>query len=203
MPNVDLSLSDSKSGQSRLYLILLFLRLSACRWRRQGGRDQPHRGDRLSIGNLSKRNSVRALDYHLPCCGVLVGMTVFLVLSVGCEQSDHWDRMPVTGQVTLDGKPWSGSMTLRPVRPVRGPTTSVQVLDGSFRFSTSDGPVAGRHQAILMPKSEFGRPDASQVETLVDVPTTAPFELQIDFESPPMDNDDAEQASAAPDESSK
>ncbi len=110
---------------------------------------------------------------------------LLLCLSAGCEKADRWERMPVGGRATLDGKPWSGSLALRPVRPVIGPTTSIEVNEGTFQFSRSDGPVAGQHQAILMPKSEFGRQDEAFLETLVEVPAAAPLMLQLDFVSPP------------------
>ena len=85
-----------------------------------------------------------------------------------------------------------GSICLRPQRPVRGPTVTAKVRDGSYRFGRSDGPVVGEHIAIFMPTSEFGSRSDVQINCVATVPAEKPFELNIDFQTP------AEDAPASP-----
>ncbi len=110
-------------------------------------------------------------------------MLCLLVFS-GCGEASKWDRVPLAGTVTLDGATVGGSISLRPQRPVRGPTVSAKIQDGNYRFGKSDGPVVGEHTAIFMPTSEFGSRSDVQINCVVTVPSEKPFELNIDFETP-------------------
>lgn len=70
---------------------------------------------------------------------------VLVSLSVaGCGQESRWQRLPVSGTVTLDGEPLAGgTITFVPLKGAAGPKARTSVVDGSFEFDADRGPVAG------------------------------------------------------------
>lgn len=73
----------------------------------------------------------------------------------GCGESGP-PRQPVSGTVTLDGKPLaSGSITFAPVEGVTAATAEVR--DGAYRIGRSEGPVPGRYQVEIVAVQPTGK----------------------------------------------
>ena len=108
-------------------------------------------------------------------------LAILTLAIVGCAEKSKWDRVAVSGTVTLDGKPFDGGVCFRPERGVSGPTVSAQVTDGEFRFRKTDGPVVGSHKAILMPKTG-GQRDDSFIAKKLTVEQESPS-LSLEFTS--------------------
>ncbi len=102
-----------------------------------------------------------------------------LVLSVcGCSGSDGPTRYPVSGFVTLDDKPLKNGVirlipqvTIMPSSgsnqaPV-GPGAMAEILNGEFRFTKENGPVAGNHRVEIdsRPHLEFDIDDERSFAT--------------------------------------
>ncbi|MEM7315514.1 MAG: hypothetical protein AAF497_20420 [Planctomycetota bacterium] len=136
------------------------------------------------------------IHHCLPIC-----LLAFLL--VGCEPESKWDRIPLTGTATLDGKPFTGGIVLKPARGVHGPSATTNVGEGEFRFRRSEGPVAGKHMAILLPKSKFGDRNDFQLEVEVDVPTAEPFEVKLALTTPKEGSPDRPRIPPAEEEAAK
>ncbi|MDX2039104.1 MAG: hypothetical protein SFX72_20835 [Isosphaeraceae bacterium] len=96
---------------------------------------------------------------------LLIGTPVLLG-SLACgEDPDALDRRPVTGRVSLDGRPLEfGHLLLEP--GVDGPGTAVgaAVESGSFAIPRAQGPVPGRYRVRIYASSgemQAGPPGSS------------------------------------------
>ncbi len=71
-----------------------------------------------------------------------------LMLS-GCGISDDGTRVPATGTVLLDGRPLEyGNISFSPRQSQAAPATT-RIVDGQFRFTEENGPVAGLHDVLI------------------------------------------------------
>jgi hypothetical protein len=98
---------------------------------------------------------------------VFLGAALLAAIAGGCGRSDGWQRMPVTGRVTLDGQPLeTGRLTLFPIDGTKGPAAGTEIKGGVFTLSTADGPVAGKHRVEIRSVQKTGRqvPSPSAVE---------------------------------------
>lgn len=93
---------------------------------------------------------------------------VKLLFLCGCFNSDGPTRYPVSGFVTLDNKPLkNGVIRLIPqvaIKPSNGSTQApvgsgamAEIVNGEFRFTKENGPVAGNHRVEIdsRPHLEF------------------------------------------------
>ena len=86
-----------------------------------------------------------------------------LVLSlVGCTPSDRLPTAPVSGRVTLDGRPLEmGSVTFVPQDGSGRPATGSIQSDGSYRLGTyddDDGALLGLHKISVVCREPRGLP---------------------------------------------
>lgn len=81
-----------------------------------------------------------------PRCAALLGL---VVLAVGCNRppEEPFVRVPVAGQLTVDGLPLdAGQVRFIPLGETPGPKVTLEVRDGSFASPPRGGPAAGRHR---------------------------------------------------------
>ncbi len=58
---------------------------------------------------------------------------------MGCGQSGP-NRAPITGQITVGGKPLAaGRILFTPIAPNQGPATSARITDGNYQLVESRG----------------------------------------------------------------
>ncbi len=104
-------------------------------------------------------NSVRR-DF----CGFLFAAGIGLCALAGCGGSDRPDTYPVTGTLTLNGKPVEGaeiSFYGEGAARVAGGRTNADGKYSLTTFETNDGAVAGDHVVTIVkrkPKGEFSGP---------------------------------------------
>lgn len=90
------------------------------------------------------------------CCkNILLLQSLIVCLVLGCKKSNELETAPVSGKVSLDGKPLKkGSVTFMPSRG-RTATGEVQA-DGTFvlqTYDTADGAVIGIHQVGVVERT--------------------------------------------------
>ena len=74
----------------------------------------------------------------------------------GCGGADPNGRLPVTGTVTLDGKPLpDGSLTLVPTGD--GPAVGATIDRGSFTIARGEGPPPGAYRVEILSIRATGR----------------------------------------------
>lgn len=120
---------------------------------------------------------------------------VGLVAMLGCGPQSSFERVPLEGTATLDGQPFSGSISLRPQPGTTGPVASAPVVDGTFAFDERTGPVSGPHVAFLMPKKTSRHQES--VYTGVDVPRREPYRIEVVITSAEAGSAQAASAPAA------
>lgn len=73
-----------------------------------------------------------------------------LLTAFGCGRSNELERVPVVGEVTLDGLPLiAGQIRLVPKAPKAGPGVMAEIAGGQFVFTSTTGPVAGEHRVEI------------------------------------------------------
>ena len=124
---------------------------------------------------------------------LFVGLTIQLT---GCAQDANGDRLPVSGSVTVAGKPLDVNSTIffEPVDGNAGVGSSGSVVNGDFTIPAEGGPTPGQTYKVRVvtapgiPK-DGTPPDkiklSKRYEKTVEIPSkdggTAP-ELTIDFD---------------------
>jgi hypothetical protein len=92
----------------------------------------------------------------LICFAALSALAVAMVCTSGCG-GDGLSRGAVSGRVTIGGQPLSGGRVLfLPVAPNQGPTVSAAIVDGEYRLSAHQGPVAGRNRVEVEADRDVG-----------------------------------------------
>ncbi len=72
------------------------------------------------------------------------------VAGCGSAPESTFDRVAVSGTVTLDGQPLENAVIrFVPFPEVSGPKASVAVTSGRFEIPAAAGPVAGRHRVEI------------------------------------------------------
>ena len=136
---------------------------------------------------------------------VFCGCVLLITTLWGCGENDPWPRVPIGGNVTVGGsQTFDGSITFLPAEGTSGPSATATVTGGSYQFQPSNGPVAGPHRVIIMPKEGPAQPPTPQaagskdsaggptvasqpaatfrrMETTVTVPQEADQPLDIQF----------------------
>ena len=86
----------------------------------------------------------------------------FVLVLVGCTPSDRLPTAPVSGRVTLDGRPLEmGSVTFVPQDGSGRPATGSIQSDGSYRLGTyddDDGALLGLHKISVVCREPRGLP---------------------------------------------
>jgi hypothetical protein len=80
-------------------------------------------------------------------CSILAGLAPLLV---GCGKKNGMERLPVHGTVTFpNGEKPTCSITFRPAKAPPGaaprPSATTNVVEGSYKFDRSFGPMAGSY----------------------------------------------------------
>jgi hypothetical protein len=113
---------------------------------------------------------------------LLVASSIAMLLSfnLGCSDPESaWDRIPLTGNVTVNNRPYSGGISFVPVSG--GPAAGTDCTAGTYRFSRRDGPVVGAYAVMLMPTA--GSPlDGESLELTIDIPQQPPYEVDLKFQ---------------------
>ena len=151
----------------------------------------------MSVSVDTRFGLVRRI-YDVRNWSVLLGAAIVL-LAVGCGKVDHGDRLPLSGTVTVQGKPLAGKATIffDPVidRDVFNPAvdpsiigSAGEVTDGQYTIPVESGPTPGvTCQATIItasgnddgdPNKATGRYQKTLVIPERDASTT---QLDIDF----------------------
>lgn len=78
----------------------------------------------------------------------------FSILVTGCFDNGP-RRQPVTGLVTMDGKPLQeGSILFTPLGD--GSTAGCSITDGKYELTTENGPIAGRYSVAIKAWKQSG-----------------------------------------------
>lgn len=93
-------------------------------------------------------------------------------LLVCCGKTPEAARIPVTGRVTLDGKPLAnGSVQFLPRGSIRADATAL-VVNGEFQLDEHHGPPAGDYDVCVIPAA----PEFEEVEAAMRNGAPAPLQ---------------------------
>lgn len=99
------------------------------------------------VGDFYRRY-FRAYRYGWLAASLLV-LAVCLVAGFG-RSSGRPGRIPVFGQVLLDGQPVArGSINFYPAEGHAGPAANTGIINGRYQFSREDGPFVGPHHVFV------------------------------------------------------
>lgn len=105
---------------------------------------------------------------------VLAVTALLLPAGIGCGGTRVENRVAVSGTVIREGSPVSGSITFLPKEETRGPAASTSIINGTFRFSVTDGPSPGSHRVVVTALGEKNYNGKKQA------PLTWSFEAEIE-----------------------
>lgn len=126
-----------------------------------------------------------------------VGLLGLAATVAGCGSEESGPpRLPVSGKVTLDGKPLeAGAITFIPAAD--GPATAATIAEGAFQVARAEGPSPGPYKVEIISVQSTGRqipspddPSAQIEESLNIIPTHYNARTQLQVEVKP----DAENA---------
>jgi hypothetical protein len=81
-----------------------------------------------------------------------------LLASAGCgESGDGYARQPVTGTVTLGGRPLASGMITFSPQATPEPVATALIRDGAYSLSRAEGPVAGPHRISIWAREATGK----------------------------------------------
>ncbi|MBA2113788.1 hypothetical protein [Bremerella alba] len=110
---------------------------------------------------------------------VLSSLACVLLAGFGCTSQTDLNRIPVSGMITIDGKPLdSGTIQFFPHGDTKGPMAGGRIENGVYAITSQDGPSKGEHLIRIAGKRKSGRtikvppdeyaPEGSVVEEMVD-----------------------------------
>ena len=105
---------------------------------------------------------------------VIVGLALSALL-VGCQRGDG--RLPVTGTVTIDGKPaTNGSIRFQPIEANAAKSSGGAIRQGAFEIEAAKGLPPGKYAITVQSYRETGRiiHDAQAG----DLPESKPVDLE-------------------------
>jgi hypothetical protein len=98
---------------------------------------------------------------------LLLGLTALLL--AGCEGANPQGRVPISGEVTLDGDPISEAIIIFSPTSAQGPAENVKavavVKEGAFALTQRDGPCPGNYDVLIQdqpPEFEAFAADVAQ-----------------------------------------
>jgi hypothetical protein len=82
------------------------------------------------------------------------GVGLIVVLFAGCSQTPETEHVPISGQVTLGGKPLPDAIIrFVPIQDEPNLRDSVTMISGGrFAFDSTNGPAPGDHHVVITPK---------------------------------------------------
>src|SRR2546428_630320 len=112
---------------------------------------------------------------------------VFLVcvcFVLGCKPSDGVKKLPVSGNVTVDGQAvTSGQVTLHPQSTEKGAGSAVSgPIDSSGKYTIGGGAPAGKYKATVTPSmmpSPDGKPPTSPYNAKFGDSKKTPLEIEV------------------------
>ncbi|MCM2369007.1 carboxypeptidase-like regulatory domain-containing protein [Aporhodopirellula aestuarii] len=84
------------------------------------------------------------------CC--FTALTVSSFMLIGCDPDPTVERLPVTGEVTLDDRPLS-SATIRFISDQRSGDAATVITAGKFQFDQENGLAPGAYDVVVTPNS--------------------------------------------------
>src|SRR5215213_5994888 len=73
-----------------------------------------------------------------------------LLALMGCSSGDGFARVPVKGQVKIDGQPLvEGVIRFIPDKALAAQTVQAVVKNGEYQLDRTTGPVAGKHRVEI------------------------------------------------------
>ena len=132
-------------------------------------------------------------DVH---CWSMALCAATVLLAVGCGKTDHGDRLPISGTVSVVGQPLDVKATIYfdPIQGETGVGSSGEVSEGRFAIPAETGPTPGLTYKVTLITSPGipaeGTPNdqikqSERYEQQVEVPArdAEDAELAIDFET--------------------
>jgi hypothetical protein len=96
---------------------------------------------------------------------------ILLPLTVGCGEEPRSPQFPVSGKVTVDGKPLEqGLISFLP--SVSGPAASAPIEAGAFALDRTDGPGQGPYKVEIVSVQSTGRQVVSPDDPSVTIEET-------------------------------
>ena len=90
------------------------------------------------------------------CLAALLALAAAALASTGCG-AGGLSRGAVAGSVTIGGQPLAkGRILFLPLAPTSGPTVSAAIVDGQYRLSRREGPIAGRNRVEIEAALDLG-----------------------------------------------
>jgi len=92
--------------------------------------------------------------------------------------------LAIGGTVTRAGAPMAGGMiSFRPAKGGTGPAATTDVHAGRYQFDSTNGPVSGSHEVVIISALE-GKPTAvPAVGSTATAGTAAPWTVEVDVPS--------------------
>ena len=90
------------------------------------------------------------------CAGVLiVGLSL-----VGCGGAETGPaRIAVSGSITGPAAV-NGTISFLPTEGTKGPSATASIVNGKYRFDSTNGPVAGNYSVVIVPRRDVPKPPA-------------------------------------------
>lgn len=83
---------------------------------------------------------------------------VILVSAIGCSKPVEFQRVEVTGTVTLNGQPLEeGTISIYPDVKVKGPLVQAKIVGGKFSLTKKEGPATGANRVSIKAVKKTGR----------------------------------------------
>jgi hypothetical protein len=102
--------------------------------------------------------------------------------------------LAIGGNVTRAGAPMAGGMIcFRPAKGGPGPAATASIQAGRYQFDSTNGPVSGPHEVVILPVIDGKLTAVSAAESTptadtatlwmfeIDVPSDAPSEIPFDI----------------------
>jgi hypothetical protein len=110
--------------------------------------------------------------------GILL-LALALLSSVAACKRESNDRVGVSGQVLLDGKPLpQGAIVFAPIGETPGPRAAGEIRDGRYEIPAADGPSVGWLKVQVWGNDESQVPDIKQTNQVVATPVPPQFNEQ-------------------------
>jgi hypothetical protein len=119
---------------------------------------------------------------------MLRGVLVLLVVcaATGCGD-DGPRRVAVEGKVMREGSPLAnGTVSFVPAKGTDGPAANADIVEGTYRFSSKDGPAKGRHEVVITPigqskESIMNNPKAAAKVAKAERGSSGPWRFTVDI----------------------
>jgi hypothetical protein len=101
---------------------------------------------------------------RLPPCRCVTGLICMgaCVLSLGCGRANS-GRVPIFGRVAAPGnEPFAGTISFIPMAGETAPAAVGSIVDGKYRFDTTDGPGMGKYRVLIRGHVEVDKTHLSQ-----------------------------------------